>query len=191
MKQWIGYYENILSDEVSNSIMSIKDGWKASVFSSHSKTQKESSNRVIMDEINIRGHMTYYKDLLNGTKEVVNLYQKKHPYMKYFLPQFCSDFRVNRYSKGGFMSEHTDNIHHSHKQRYGFPHGSILFFLNDDYEGAELVYPRQNISNKDIPVGKCILFPGQVSHGHECLPLTKGVKYSLTIWTCRYVNDTI
>ena len=46
--------------------------------------------------------------------------------MKYFLPQFCSDFRVNRYSKGGFMSEHTDNIHHSHKQRYGFPHGSIL-----------------------------------------------------------------
>ena len=30
MKQWIGYYENILSDEVSNSIMSIKDGWKSS-----------------------------------------------------------------------------------------------------------------------------------------------------------------
>lgn len=63
--------------------------------------------------------------------------------------------------------------------------------LNEDYEGAELIYPRQGVSNKDIPVGKIILFPGQVTHGHECLPLTAGVKYSLTIWSCRYVNDNI
>ena len=179
MKQWIGYYENILSDEVSNSIMSIKDGWKASVFSSHSKTQKESSNRVIMDEINIRGHMTYYKDLLNGTKEVVNLYQKKHPYMKYFLPQFCSDFRVNRYSKGGFMSEHTDNNHHSHKQRYGFPHGSILFFLNDDYEGGEFIVadniykPKKNSS---------IIFPSNFMFPHSVNKIEEGTRYSIITW---------
>ena len=63
--------------------------------------------------------------------------------------------------------------------------------LNDDYDGAELIYPRQRISNADIPVGKMILFPGQLTHGHECLPLRNGVKYSLTIWTCRYVGDTI
>jgi len=65
--------------------------------------------------------------------------------------------------------------------------GSIK--LNDDYEGADLVYPRQNFSNKDIPVGKCILFPGMVTHGHACQPLKKGVKYSFTIWTNRYPGD--
>lgn len=77
------------------------------------------------------------------------------------------------------------NLHHD----ASLVTGSVK--LNDDYEGAELVYPRQGISNKDIPVGKMILFPGQVTHGHECLPLRKGVKYSLTIWSCRYVNDNI
>ena len=42
-----------------------------------------------------------------------------------------TDFRVNKYGKGGFMSEHVDNIHHSHNQQYGYPSASLLFFLND------------------------------------------------------------
>ena len=61
--------------------------------------------------------------------------------------------------------------------------------LNDDYEGAELVFPRQKKTNKDVPVGEAILFPGQVTHGHKCEELTSGTKYSLTIWTARYAGD--
>jgi len=61
--------------------------------------------------------------------------------------------------------------------------------LNDDYQGAEVVFPRQGFSNKDVPVGRCILFPGQVTHGHECTQLISGVKYSLTMWTSRYEGD--
>ena len=61
--------------------------------------------------------------------------------------------------------------------------------LNDNYEGGVLEFPRQKINNKDIPVGKCILFPGQVTHGHLSTQLTKGTKYSLTIWSSRYKGD--
>jgi len=63
--------------------------------------------------------------------------------------------------------------------------------LNDDYEGANLYYHRQNVTNKDVPVGRCILFPGQVTHGHECQELKSGVKYSLTMWTQRYNGDLL
>ena len=63
--------------------------------------------------------------------------------------------------------------------------------LNDDYEGGVLEFPRQKLSNKDIPIGKCILFPGQVTHGHLSTPITKGTKYSLTIWSQRYSGDDI
>ena len=63
--------------------------------------------------------------------------------------------------------------------------------LNDSYSGGELYFPRQDFSNKDIPVGKCILFPGQVTHCHESKPITEGTKYSLTMWTQRYDGDDI
>lgn len=61
--------------------------------------------------------------------------------------------------------------------------------LNDNYKGASLRFPRQGISNDDVPVGKMILFPGMVTHGHECTELLEGVKYSYTMWSSRYVGD--
>lgn len=61
--------------------------------------------------------------------------------------------------------------------------------LNDDYEGATLVFPRQNVTNKDIPIGKMILFPGQVTHGHFVEPLISGTKYSATFWSARFKDE--
>tara|TARA_B100000427_G_scaffold131459_1_gene109381 strand:- start:1030 stop:1605 length:576 start_codon:yes stop_codon:yes gene_type:complete len=61
--------------------------------------------------------------------------------------------------------------------------------LNDDYEGGELYFPRQKFSNKDIPIGKCLLFPGQVTHCHQSLELKSGTKYSLTMWSSRGLSD--
>ncbi len=61
--------------------------------------------------------------------------------------------------------------------------------LNADYEGAELIFPRQNFSNINVPRGRCILFPSEVTHGHHVTELKSGVKYSLTMWTSRYEGD--
>lgn len=61
--------------------------------------------------------------------------------------------------------------------------------LNDNYKGASLVFPRQNFNNDDIPVGKMLLFPGQVTHGHHVTELEAGVKYSLTLWSKKSPGD--
>ena len=63
--------------------------------------------------------------------------------------------------------------------------------LNDDYEGATLYFPRHGVTNKDVPIGKMILFPGQVTHGHYVDELTAGTKYSLTLWSARYNGDLL
>jgi hypothetical protein len=54
--------------------------------------------------------------------------------------------------------------------------------LNDDYDGALLEFPRQKFSNADVPVGDVIAWPSLVTHPHASSQLTRGVKYSLTIW---------
>lgn len=66
--------------------------------------------------------------------------------------------------------------------------GSIK--LNDAYEGADLYFPRQKFSTEGVGVGKCVLFPGSVTHPHQCKELKSGVKYSLTMWTKRHNGDT-
>ena len=63
--------------------------------------------------------------------------------------------------------------------------------LNDNYTGGVLSFPRQGITNEDIPIGKLILFPGQCTHGHTSTELLSGTKYSLTIWSQRYKGDTL
>lgn len=59
--------------------------------------------------------------------------------------------------------------------------GSIK--LNNEYEGGELFFPKQNFSNKNIEVGDLLLWPGQLTHPHGSSNLLTGEKYSITIWT--------
>ena len=61
--------------------------------------------------------------------------------------------------------------------------------LNDGYTGAELYFPRQQFYNKDIEVGDLLLWPSQVTHPHESLPIYDRTKYSLVLWTQRFKGD--
>jgi len=54
--------------------------------------------------------------------------------------------------------------------------------LNDDYEGAELEFPRQRFSNRDLKIGQMLAWPSLVTHPHQSAKITKGVKYSATVW---------
>lgn len=61
--------------------------------------------------------------------------------------------------------------------------------LNNDYTGGVLNFPRQGVDNLETSVGSVIIWPGQVTHGHECTEVTSGTKYGLTLWTSRMDGD--
>ena len=54
--------------------------------------------------------------------------------------------------------------------------------LNNDYEGAELEFPRQKFSNRNLRVGQMLAWPSLVTHPHRSSPIVRGVKYSATVW---------
>ena len=61
--------------------------------------------------------------------------------------------------------------------------------LNNDYTGGVLHFPRQGVDNSQTPTGSIVIWPGQVTHGHECTEIISGTKYGLTLWTSRLEGD--
>ncbi len=152
--------------------------WHKSSFSTAEGISPETSDKVLMNEYWIKNGDPYYELLKYGFKKMVDQYVKEQ---KRIIPEQFTEFRLNHYPKGGFMKNHIDNIHHSHGQKFGFPHLTALLFLNDDYEGGEIslcdgayVAPKKQ--------GSGIVFPSNFMFPHEVKEVTKGHRYSLMTW---------
>ena len=93
-----------------------------------------------------------------------------------------SAIRFNRYSPGQIMRQHHDHIASlfSGDER-GIPVLSFILNLNDDYEGADLVF----WEDYKVPLGKgdVIMFPSLFLFPHMVTEATKGKRYSAVSWS--------
>ena len=55
--------------------------------------------------------------------------------------------------------------------------------LRSACSGGELYFPRQGYSDRLTRCGDLTLWPGQVTHPHQVLPVSKGMRISLIVWT--------
>lgn len=92
------------------------------------------------------------------------------PYIDY---HGLRDVFVIRYALG---EQESLRIHHDVAQV------SASVKLNDGYEGGELEFPLQGVTNTDLAVGSVLAWPSLVTHPHQTNQLHSGVKYALTIW---------
>lgn len=92
------------------------------------------------------------------------------PYIDY---HGLRDVFVIRYALG---EQERLRIHHDVAQ----VSGSIK--LNDEYAGAELEFPLQEVTNQAVPVGHLLTWPSLVTHPHQTNQLRTGTKYALTVW---------
>ena len=176
VQDYIKVYEETVDDELCNSLMSAKLDYKPSSFSNHEGIAKNSEERVVMDDVWVRKDNKFYEPLKGCFVKAVRQYEYDFPF---FLCEHTTDFRINKYGPGGFMSEHIDNIHHSHGQKWGYPHVTILLYLNDDYDGGEFVVAGKEIKpNK----GSAIVFPANFMYPHEAKTVIEGTRWSIVAW---------
>lgn len=86
-----------------------------------------------------------------------------------------------KYEEGGFYLPHSD----SHIQ---FPRTiSIIYFLNNDYEGGDLVFHDPDRGGKEIKrikaaPGRVVFWPSNFLYPHSVSKVTKGKRYTLVSW---------
>jgi predicted 2-oxoglutarate/Fe(II)-dependent dioxygenase YbiX len=78
-----------------------------------------------------------------------------------------------------------------HKFHYHCDHGfqtprtlSIVYLLNNDYEGGDLLFnfgTKQSMTIKKIP-NSLIIFPSHFTFAHEVTPVTSGTRFSAVSW---------
>ena len=180
MKDWIGHYKNILDVELCKNIINYKFDYTKSTYSTH-KGLSPNEKRVEMDEMWIRKDNVFYKELNNAVANVAKKYavKMKSFNQRDFVVNKTTDFRLNKYDTGGYMSKHCDNIHHSHGQKYGYPQASVLLFLNDDYKGGEFILADEWIPT--IKTGEAIIFPSNFMFPHEVKKIKQG-SWSIVSW---------
>lgn len=94
---------------------------------------------------------------------------------------------------GVLLEEHTDFIKSQfidpleppavyQKEDNWSGHLSVLVYLNDDYEGGEIVFPKQSFKIKPKS-GMLIAFPGNKMYPHLVEPCYGNLRYTVSLWT--------
>jgi len=173
---YIKYYKNIVAENLCNSLINYNFSYEASKYQTHDSGAIVKQERVKMSDAWIKKESVFYTAVKSCFEEVIVKYKTDFPL---FSVGRTTDFRINKYGKGGFMSRHVDNIHHSHGQQYGYPQVSALLYLNDDYDGGEFYVA----DKKFLPIkGSAIIFPSNFMFPHEAKPVTKGTRWSIVTW---------
>jgi Rps23 Pro-64 3,4-dihydroxylase Tpa1-like proline 4-hydroxylase len=79
------------------------------------------------------------------------------------------------YGMGGFIKLHQDGHSTVHRQQSKY---TVLFYLNDNYEGGELVVPDMNLTIKPVK-GTVIVMDQEIYHYVNSI--TTGEKYILRV----------
>lgn len=108
-------------------------------------------------------------DMSEAVKPAIEDYSKR--YGVYNLEKYFG-WVMLKYREGDFFNAHTDASKEYPRQL------SLVYYLNDDYEGGELYFPFIDLKVKPL-AGELICFPSDYLFAHEASKVTSGVKYSL------------
>ena len=98
----------------------------------------------------------------------------------------CSEMIIRRYNQGSEFKYHHDDIIGEMFQHWFIRRQNILtcnFYFSDakDYEGRDLVFTCSD-KKYHTSVGDIIIFPSNWMFYHEVQKITKGKRYSGTVW---------
>jgi hypothetical protein len=180
-------WKNVISKENCNTIIKLieeNSDWQNAKVGNKENTKEDTSYRsnkvdYLTSRFGINSNVYWCHNTIGyGIKKVVEETVKEYNYNKNDLNYFVSQdegFQVLKYEKGQFYKTHLDTSKENGRVL------SVLLYLNEDYEGGETYFPRQDIKIKGEQ-GDVLLFPSNYCYPHSAEEILNGIKYSVVTW---------
>jgi len=184
--KYIKIYQNILHDETLNNFIEV------------CKTEKKFKDAKIVrpkgEVIEPQVRQTQVWPLHNGMHEksfttihwsnyLLNTFSK---YVQKYLSEISQDLTVQlndiqvlKYNVGGHYKLHVDNGTTTPRTI------SLIFIVNDGYEGGDLVFSNPERTKEitaETKKNNLIIWPSNFLYPHKVTPVTSGVRYSVVAW---------
>lgn len=183
--------ENFMTDyelEKLNNFIRNNETWDVT------ETTYNENGTVIYESQYWANRVVTYPNIIKNSPETVEIIENMVYRFKENVDNF---FQVDcdpttpamvRWLPGQFQNPHADKELHegpdAGKPNF-FPWYDIagLFYVNDDYEGGELYFPKQNIQFKP-KAGSAYFFPGDMNYIHGVTEIKSGIRYTVPFfWT--------
>ena len=124
---------------------------------------------------------THHEILMSGIENVLRYYIDNLKFDWFNAITAFSGIRYNKYEENTLMNEHWDGIQSLFDgKRKGIPTLSVLGSLNNDYEGGELIFFKDE--RIVLKQGSVMIFPSSFMYPHKVQSVKKGTRYSFVSW---------
>jgi hypothetical protein len=120
--------------------------------------------------------------------DLIDLHQEIYEKLKMCIDDYATYWGINvvYYEAFNFVKYEGEgthfNIHADHGPAYNCTVSAVIY-INDDYEGGEIKFPRlDNLVHKP-KVGDIAIFPSNYIYEHASLPMRSGTKYCVVVMT--------
>lgn len=169
MKRFISITENFLSDEIYRTLLEFA---KSTDLFDKNVNNTVWNQRVAFvnqapDEIKTIGK--HYIELVK---------EKITTEFEIDVPIYTDILCFNRWRVGDKQHPHADDANGFEWRKFG-----CVLYLNEEYEGGEIYFPHHNTTIKQ-KANTLAFFPGDEEFLHGVMPITSGIRYTLsTFWT--------
>lgn len=120
-----------------------------------------------LDAFNKNLARIFYDGFTKCEKDYQNIYGVSFPEHK--------NYEVLRYGKGQLFTNHVDDHPELHRRI------STVYYLNDNYEGGSISFPRFNVTYKP-KANDFLIFPSTYVYNHSISEVTSGTRYAVVSW---------
>lgn len=120
--------------------------------------------------------------------ELIDLHEEIYQKLKYCIDDYARYWGINvvYYEAFNFVKYEGEgthfNIHADHGPAYNCTVSAVIY-INDNYEGGEIKFPRLDNYVHKPRVGDIAIFPSNYIYEHASLPMKSGTKYCVVIMT--------